>query len=154
MVAAADIGREGETLEGERRVLLRGVSWAAYTGLRDSVQGRHVHMTFLRGVLEIMTTGRTHEVRKKQIARLLELFCLERDIPLFGYGNMTRRLGRGDARQRLRTDRDERGLVGGTARAHCPLRCGGRAARSAQGLPARATRVSLLGVEWRQALAL
>ena len=89
MVAAADIGRESETFEGERRVLLGGVSWAAYVGLRESVQSRHVHMTFLRGALEIMTTGRTHEVRKKQIARLLELFCLERDIPLFGYGNMT-----------------------------------------------------------------
>lgn len=28
-------------------------------------------------------------VTRKQIARLLELFCLERDIPLFGYGQMT-----------------------------------------------------------------
>ena len=26
---------------------------------------------------------------KKEIARLFELFCLERDIPLYGYGSMT-----------------------------------------------------------------
>lgn len=36
-----------------------------------------------------MTTSRRHEVTRKQIARLLELFCLERDIPLYGYGQMT-----------------------------------------------------------------
>jgi len=46
-------------------------------------------MTYLEGQLEIMSPSRTHEVGKKQIARLLELFCLERDIPLFGYGSTT-----------------------------------------------------------------
>lgn len=89
MVAAADIGRDEVVEEGERRVLLRGVSWSAYVGLRDSVKSRSVRMTYWGGALEIMTVGRTHEVRKTQIARLLELFCLERDIPLYGYGQMT-----------------------------------------------------------------
>ena len=46
-------------------------------------------MTYLEGSLEIMSPSREHEVGKKQIARLLELFCLERDIPLFGYGSTT-----------------------------------------------------------------
>src|SRR5262249_21344719 len=41
------------------------------------------------GSLEIMSPSREHEVSKKQIARLLELFCLERDIPLFGFGSTT-----------------------------------------------------------------
>jgi len=36
-----------------------------------------------------MSPSRGHEVTKTQIARLLELFCLERDIPLFGYGSTT-----------------------------------------------------------------
>lgn len=36
-----------------------------------------------------MSASREHEVSKKQIARLLELFCLERDIPLYGYGSTT-----------------------------------------------------------------
>jgi Uma2 family endonuclease len=89
MVAATEIGRDGEKIDGERRVLLHGVSWSAYVGLRDSVKSRTVHMTYLKGALEITTVGRTHEVRKKQMARLLELFCLERDIPLYGYGSMT-----------------------------------------------------------------
>jgi hypothetical protein len=35
MVAAADIGRDEVAEEEERRVLLGGVSWSAYVGLRD-----------------------------------------------------------------------------------------------------------------------
>ena len=33
--------------------------------------------------------ARGHEVTRTQLARLLELYCLERDIPLFGYGSTT-----------------------------------------------------------------
>jgi Uma2 family endonuclease len=67
--------------------------------LRDAVDSPGVRMTYLRGSLEIMSTSRSHEVAKKQIARLLELFCLERDIPLYGYGSMT-----------FRSEPEERGL--------------------------------------------
>jgi Uma2 family endonuclease len=89
MVAAAQIGPEAGALEEERRVLLSGVPWATYVVLRDTVESRGVRMTYLKGWLEIVTNGRTHEVGKTQIARLLELFCLERDIPLYGYGSTT-----------------------------------------------------------------
>jgi hypothetical protein len=65
MAAAANIGRDEVAEEGERRVLLRGVSWSAYVRLRDSVKSPGVRMTYLEGALEIMTVGRTHEVRKK-----------------------------------------------------------------------------------------
>src|SRR5262245_25879234 len=73
----------------EQRVLLPDVPWATYVVLRDSVESAGVRMTYLDGWLEIMRTSRAHEVDKKQIARLLELFCLERDIPLYGYGSTT-----------------------------------------------------------------
>jgi len=46
-------------------------------------------MTYLEGWRENTTPSRRHEVSKKQIARLLELFCLERNIPLYGYGSTT-----------------------------------------------------------------
>jgi Uma2 family endonuclease len=75
--------------QSEQRILLPSVSWQAYVTLRDSIKSGAVRMTYLQGELEIMTTSRLHEVTRKQIARLLELFCLERDIPLFGYGQMT-----------------------------------------------------------------
>jgi Uma2 family endonuclease len=48
-------------------------------------------MTYLKGQLEIMSPSREHEDLKKQIARLVELFCLERNIPLFGHGSTTYR---------------------------------------------------------------
>lgn len=86
----------------EQRLLLEDVSWAMYVMLRDSVDSPGVRMTYLEGHLEIMTTSREHEVEKTQIARLLELFCLERDIPLFGYGNTTFR--KEEARRGLEPD--------------------------------------------------
>jgi Uma2 family endonuclease len=85
--------------EPEQRVLLHGVPWSTYVVLCDTVDRPGVRMTYLEGMLEIMTTSRTHEVWKKQIARLLELFCLERDIPLYGFGQMT-----------MRKEEHERGL--------------------------------------------
>jgi Uma2 family endonuclease len=87
------------TPDEEQRVLLRNVPWATYVVLRDSVDSPGVRMTYLRGWLEIMSPSRAHEVTKKQIARLLELFCLERDIPLYGYGSTT-----------FRKEEKERGL--------------------------------------------
>ena len=73
----------------EQRILLHNVPWSTYVVLRDSLDSPGLRMTYLKGLLEIMSPSREHEVDKKQIARLLELFCLERDIPLFGYGSMT-----------------------------------------------------------------
>ncbi|MBL9025428.1 MAG: Uma2 family endonuclease [Myxococcales bacterium] len=80
----------------EQRVLLHDVPWAAYVVLRDAIESSGVRMTYLEGKLEIMSPSRAHEVDKKQIARLLELFCLERDIPLFGYGSTTFRKEEGE----------------------------------------------------------
>jgi Uma2 family endonuclease len=90
MVAAAPLFPvTSPSHDAEQRVLLHDVPWSAYVALRDAVDSPGVRMTYLRGSLEIMSTSRSHEVAKTQIARLLELFCLERDIPLFGYGSMT-----------------------------------------------------------------
>jgi Uma2 family endonuclease len=77
--------------EDEARVLLHDVPWSTYVVLADSIDSRAVRLTYLEGLLEIMTTSLRHEVSKKQIGRLVELFCLERDIPLFGYGITTYR---------------------------------------------------------------
>jgi Uma2 family endonuclease len=86
-------------LEDEARLLLTNVPWATYVILRDTVDSPGVRMTYLRGRLEIMRSSRTHEVGKTQIARLLELYCLERDIPLYAYGSTT-----------FRNEEAERGL--------------------------------------------
>jgi len=80
---------QGASNHEERRVLLHNIPWSTYELIRDAIESPAVHMTYLEGALEIMTTSRAHELNKKQIARFLELFCLERDIPLYGYGQMT-----------------------------------------------------------------
>lgn len=100
MVAAAPLFPVNtRSPEEEQRVLLTDVPWSAYVVLRDAVDSPGVRMTYLEGMLEIMSPSREHEVDKTQIARLLELFCLERDIPLFGYGSTT-----------FRREEKERGL--------------------------------------------
>lgn len=100
MVAAAPLyPMRTRSADEEQRVLLFDVPWSTYVVLRDSIESPGVRMTYLEGLLEIMSPSRAHEVDKKQIARLLELFCLERDIPLFGYGSTT-----------FRREEKERGL--------------------------------------------
>src|SRR5260221_8484964 len=100
MVAAASMFPvHSPAPEEEQRILLHDISWATYVMMRDSIESAGVRMTYLKGWLEIMSPSRGHEVGKTQIARLLELFCLERDIPLFGYGSTT-----------FRKEEKERGL--------------------------------------------
>ncbi len=81
--------RKREPEPDERRIVLERIPWATYVHLRDSLPGAGVRMTYLKGRLEIMSPSKLHEVGKTQVARFLELFCLESDIPLFGYGSMT-----------------------------------------------------------------
>jgi Uma2 family endonuclease len=74
----------------DHRLVIENVSWDDYVAVRDAITSPAVQMIYLEGRLEIVVKGMKHEVSKKQIARLFELFCLERDIPLFGYGEMTK----------------------------------------------------------------
>jgi Uma2 family endonuclease len=88
-VVAAVFPVERPSPDVESRVLLHDIPWATYVVLRDTTDSSGVRMTYLEGWLEIMSPSRMHEVSKTQLARLLELFCLERDIPLYGYGSTT-----------------------------------------------------------------
>jgi Uma2 family endonuclease len=99
MVAAPTFPTHVPSRDEEPRVLLSNVPWATYVMLRDTVDSPGVRMTYLKGWLEIMSPSRTHEVGKTQVARLLELYCLEANIPLYGYGSTT-----------FRKEEEERGL--------------------------------------------
>jgi Uma2 family endonuclease len=46
-------------------------------------------MTYVRGALELMVPSDDHELWKKNIARLVELFAFVKDIDLYGYGSTT-----------------------------------------------------------------
>jgi Uma2 family endonuclease len=70
-------------------VLMHGVSWDTYCALRELIDTPGVRLTYLEGALEIMSPSRSHEDVKKRLARLIELFAVERDVPLYGYGSTT-----------------------------------------------------------------
>ena len=75
----------------EEKITLYGVRWEQYDTLvsmfMDQFPG--LRMTFLEGTLEIMGTSSEHERLKKMIARLLEMYAVEKRITLNGYGNTT-----------------------------------------------------------------
>jgi Uma2 family endonuclease len=73
----------------DRFVVLHGVEWKTYCAVRELFDSPGIRMTYLKGALEIMSPSRRHEAYKKSIARLIELFALERDVPLLGYGSTT-----------------------------------------------------------------
>ncbi|WP_437734607.1 Uma2 family endonuclease [Sorangium sp. So ce1335] len=76
-------------MQGEQRFVLQGVSWQTYVSLRDEVDTPGLRMTFCEGTLELMRPSVEHEAAKKSIARLIEIFALERDVPLYGYSSTT-----------------------------------------------------------------
>jgi Uma2 family endonuclease len=67
------------------------VPWWTYVALRDALDQEHgsVRMTYLEGMLELMSPSTLHEDAKKIIARLLEVWATELDIDLRGFGNAT-----------------------------------------------------------------
>ena len=77
---------------GDQVVVLSGVSWSHYDALsRARNESPRPRLAYLDGELEIMTTGRPHETKKKLLARLLEIYALEKKVPLNGFGSETLR---------------------------------------------------------------
>jgi Uma2 family endonuclease len=76
--------------DDEDRFLLTGVPWEVYVALRDALDEQAgLKMTYLEGALEFMSPSNVHEHAKTLIARLLEIWSLERDVPLVGLGGTT-----------------------------------------------------------------
>ena len=73
----------------EQRMLLSNVSWKEYVTMRELLDGPSLRMTYAEGVLELMSPSPEHELWKKNIARLVELFAHVKGIDLYGYGNTT-----------------------------------------------------------------
>jgi Uma2 family endonuclease len=74
----------------ERRFVLHGVPWGAYVALRDALDDHAgLKMTYLEGTLELMSPSMLHEDAKTIIARLIELWAMERDVDLRGFGGTT-----------------------------------------------------------------
>ncbi len=84
----------------DQRVYLYGISWQQYEQLL-AMRGESAvpRITFIEGTVELMSPSRSHEWIKKVLARLVEAYAEERDIPLNGIGSWT-----------LKASKHERGL--------------------------------------------
>jgi Uma2 family endonuclease len=71
-------------------VHFHGLSWDDYERLLI-MRGDHSapRISYLEGEVEIMSPSQTHEGIKSAIGRLVETYCLERDIPFSTYGSWT-----------------------------------------------------------------
>jgi Uma2 family endonuclease len=73
----------------EQRMLIEGVSWKDYVILREALDTPGLRMTYCEGLLELMSPSFGHEVDKKSVARLVELYGFLRRLRLNGYGSTT-----------------------------------------------------------------
>jgi Uma2 family endonuclease len=75
----------------EQRLILSDITWEQYVNFIDGFVDKYpsLRVTYLEGILEIMSTSSEHERLKKIIARLLEMYAVEKNIDLNGYGNTT-----------------------------------------------------------------
>lgn len=73
----------------EQRMLLHGIAWKEYVILRELLDRPGLRMTYLHGALELMSPSSDHELWKKNIARLVELFAHVTGVDLYGYGSTT-----------------------------------------------------------------
>jgi Uma2 family endonuclease len=87
VVAAANL--VPEQAEADRRFLLTDVPWWTYVALRDALESSRVRMTFLEGMLELMSPSELHEEEGKLIARVLEAWADEVDADLRGFKSAT-----------------------------------------------------------------
>ncbi|WP_437940216.1 Uma2 family endonuclease [Sorangium sp. So ce341] len=70
--------------------VVHDVSWEEYEALLAALGDRAgVRVTYCEGVLELMSPGGPHEWRKTILARLVEAYAEEAELPLSGYGSMT-----------------------------------------------------------------
>lgn len=71
-------------------VYLRDVTWREYEALLAMRGERSIpRITYLRGVLELMSPSRYHEMDKKKLSRLLETWAEAKGIWLEGVGSWT-----------------------------------------------------------------
>lgn len=89
-MAEAAIARSPDPELLDQRVYLSRVTWEDYERLLE-LRGDNagIRMTYLEGLLEIMTPSDPHERLKKRLARLLEVWSEEIGTDLEGVGSAT-----------------------------------------------------------------
>jgi Uma2 family endonuclease len=76
-------------IPAESRNVLYGIPWDTYIELRENPENYHLHMTYDRGTLEIMSPSANHEEFSAIIALAIATWTLELDIPIRSLRQMT-----------------------------------------------------------------
>ena len=78
--------------KGDVRTIQRGKSWAQFDHLQKGFENtRGVKLFYYHGTIEILTPSAAHELFKKIIAILIEVFLLDRKIEFEPTGSMTQK---------------------------------------------------------------
>jgi len=90
MHTLSDLQRFDDRRIEDHVVCFSGVSWDDYLRLM-AMRGDHSapRISYLEGEVEIMSPSETHEAIKSMIGRLVETYCLERNIPFRTLGSWT-----------------------------------------------------------------
>lgn len=90
MYTQAQYEQHDERQTEDHLVLLSHVSWDDYEQLL-AMRGDHSapRIAYRAGEVEIMSPSRTHEGIKSVIGRLVETYCLERNVPFSTHGPWT-----------------------------------------------------------------
>jgi Uma2 family endonuclease len=77
-------------VEEDQHVVLRPMAWQDFEVLL-AIRGDRagVRMYYLDGAIELTSSTRIHQGRKKTLARLLETWAVESDVALNGFGSWT-----------------------------------------------------------------
>jgi Uma2 family endonuclease len=73
-----------EAEDPEQTVIVSGISWTNYEALLTKLDNStHYRLTYLDGVLEIVSPSLRHEAIKKRLAILLERYLNRKRIPFY-----------------------------------------------------------------------
>lgn len=79
----------GDPPLGETRIPLGPFTWEEFITLQNLVEERGARVTFLDGLVEIMSVSQNHEILKSIVGHLLETYFIEKDIDFTPVGNAT-----------------------------------------------------------------
>ncbi len=90
MYAPHELERRDDRPTEDHVVILSGLTWEDYERLL-ALRGDHSapRLTYVEGVLEIMSPSKDHERIKSFIGRLVEAYCLERGVRFSPFGSWT-----------------------------------------------------------------
>ncbi len=87
---ALTLAQHDDTPVEDQIVVLRGATWADFERLleiRGDTGGPRI--AYLDGSVEVMSPSKSHELLKSKIGRLVEVWCLERDLTFEVVGSWT-----------------------------------------------------------------